>query len=149
MRVSELCLDRLGSGRDRRQVGIAQGELRLQRGERLSDLALLAFERTQPLVLLRLLLLDLRQPIGERAGIIRVRRHRGDEEQQRQKGAACSGNYAGGAPAEPGVGGSRRGVKATSPNGAGAFFGDFSFFFFLTSRLPLSRDFAMDPASQT
>src|SRR2546430_14960039 len=41
--------------------------------------------------------------------------------------------------------GSRRGVKPTSPNGAGAPFGVFSFFFFLTSRLPLSRDFAMVP----
>jgi hypothetical protein len=96
-----------------------------------------------------LLLLHLRQPVGERAGIIRVCRQRGDEEQQRHKGAACSGDYAGGAPAEPGIPGSRRGVKATSLNGAGAFFGAFSFFFFLTSRLPLSRDFAMDPASQT
>jgi hypothetical protein len=31
----------------------------------------------------------------------------------------------------------------------GAPFGVFSFFFFFTSRLPLSRDFAMVPASQT
>src|ERR1700732_939983 len=92
-----------------------------------------------------LLLLDLRQPVGERAGIIRVRRHGGDEEQQRHNGAARSSVYAGGAPAEPGMPGSRRGVKAASLNGAGAPFGAFSFFFFFTSRLPLSRDFAMVP----
>src|SRR5438128_8162754 len=92
----------------------------------------------------RLLLLNLCQPIGERAGIIRVRRHGGDKEQQRQHGAARSGDYAGGAPAEPGIPGSRRGVKPASPlKGAGAPFGVFSFFFFFTSRLPLSRDFAM------
>src|ERR1700704_4429441 len=41
--------------------------------------------------------------------------------------------------------GSRRGVEAASLNGAGAPFGAFSFFFFFTSRLPLSRDFAMVP----
>src|SRR5207245_10750905 len=52
-------------------------------------------------------------------------------------------DYTGGAPAEPGMPGSRRGVKAASLNGAGAPFGGFSFFFFFTSRLPLSRDFAM------
>jgi hypothetical protein len=100
-------------------------------------------------MLSRLLLLDLGEAVGERAGIVRVRRHGGDEEQQRHKGAASSGDYAGGAPAEPGMPGSRRGVKAASLNGAGAPFGGFSFFFFLTSRLPRSRDFAMDPASQT
>src|SRR5260370_27188924 len=41
--------------------------------------------------------------------------------------------------------GSRRGVKAASLNGGGAPLGAFSFFFFFTSRLPLSRDFAMVP----
>src|SRR5438105_9258685 len=93
----------------------------------------------------RLFRLHLRKPIGERAGIIRVRGHGGDEEQQRQQGAASSGDYTGGAPAEPGMPGSRRGVKAASLNGAGAPLGAFSFFFFLTSRLRLSRDFAMVP----
>jgi hypothetical protein len=57
-----------------------------------------------------LLLLYLRQPIGERARIIRVRGHGGYEEQQRQQGAASPDDYAGGAPAEPGMPGSRRGV---------------------------------------
>jgi hypothetical protein len=93
-----------------------------------------------------LFLLHLRQPISERAGIVRVRGHGGDEEQQRQQGAAGSGDYAGGAPAEPGIPGSRRGVKPASLlKGAGAPLGAFSFFFFFTSRLPLSRDFAMVP----
>src|SRR6202043_4150527 len=101
----------------------------------------------QPLMLTRLLLLHLCQPVGERVGIIRVRGHGGNEEQQRQQGTASSSDYAGGAPAEPGMPGSRRGVKLTSPNGAGAPFGVFSFFFFFTSRLPLSRDFAMVPSS--
>ncbi len=160
--------DCLRLGRDRCEVGAALRELCFQGSQGLPDLALLTFERAQPLMLPRLLLLHLRQPIGERAGIVRVRRHGGDEEQQRHQGpdelpqklgwhvprpsrrpAGGRPNYAGGAPAEPGMPGSRRGVKAASLNGAGAPFGAFSFFFFLTSRLPRSRDFAMDPASQT
>jgi hypothetical protein len=71
---------------------------------------LLTFECTQALMLPRLLLLNLCQPIGERAGIVRVRGHGGNEDKQRQQGAASPDDYAGGAPAEPGVPGSRRGV---------------------------------------
>jgi hypothetical protein len=101
-----------------------------------------------------LLLLDLRQSIRERAWIIRLCWNGGDGEQQRRQGAGCQANYSGGAPAEPGGPGSRRGVKLgvvkpAPPNGAGAPFGCFSFFFFFGSRFPLSRDFAMVPASLT
>jgi hypothetical protein len=115
---------------------------------------LLSAERVQLLLLPSLLLLDLRQPIGERARIIRLCWNGGDEQQQRRQGAGCSTNYSGGAPAEPGGPGSRRGVKLggvkpAPPNGAGAPFGCFSFFFFFGSRFPRSRDFAMVPASLT
>jgi hypothetical protein len=115
---------------------------------------LLSAERVQLLLLPSLLLLDLRQPIGERARIIRLCWNGGDEQQQRRQGAGCSTNYSGGAPAEPGGPGSRRGVKLggvkpAPPNGAGAPFGCLSFFFFFGSRFPRSRDFAMVPASLT
>ena len=144
--VGDLRFNRLRLGGDRGQVGIALRQLHLQPRECQLDLALLSLQRREPLMLPRLLLLNLCQPIGERAGIIRVRGHGGDKEQQRQQGAARSGDYAGGAPAEPGIPGSRRGVKPASPlKGAGAPLGAFSFFFFFTSRLPLSRDFAMVP----
>jgi hypothetical protein len=95
------------------------------------------------LLLPRLLLLDSRQPVGKRAWIFRVGRYRGKYEQQRgQRG--CRTDYSGGAPAEPGMPGSRRGVKVVPPNGGGTTpFGFFSFFFFLASRFPRSRDFAM------
>jgi hypothetical protein len=120
----------------------------------LPHLALLSLEGAQLLLLPCLLLLDLRQPIGERAGIIRLCWKGGDEQQQRRQGAGRCTDYSGGAPAEPGVPGSRRGVKLGGvkpalPKGAGAPFGGFSFFFFFTSRFPLSRDFAMVPASLT
>src|SRR6202140_44746 len=142
----DLRLDRLRLGGNRGKVSVALRQLQLQAGECQLNLALLSLQCSEPLMLQCLLLLHLRQPIGERAGIIRVRGHGGNEEQQRQQGAARSDDYAGGAPAEPGTPGSRRGVKPASPlKGAGAPFGAFSFFFFFTSRLPLSRDFAMVP----
>jgi hypothetical protein len=120
----------------------------------LPHLALLSLQGAQLLLLPCLLLLDLRQPIGKRAGIIRLCWNGGYEEQQRRQGAGRCPDYSGGAPAEPGVPGSRRGVKLGGvkpalPKGAGAPFGGFSFFFFFTSRFPLSRDFAMVPASLT
>ena len=103
----------------------------------------------QPLLLPSLLLLDLRESIGKRRRVIRVGWRRGDQKQQRHEGS-CWANYPGGAPAEPGMPGSRRGVKpVVPPNGAGAPFGFFSFFFFFSSRRPRSRDFAMVPASLT
>ena len=82
----------------------------MQTRQCLPDLALLSLQRIEPLGLPRLFLLHLRQPIGERARIIRVHGHGGHEEQQRQQGAASPDDYAGGAPAEPGMPGSRRGV---------------------------------------
>jgi hypothetical protein len=142
LRIGKLGFDRLGLGRDRRQVGIALRQLDLQGSQRLAQLALLAFQRTQPLLLPRLLLLDPRQPVGKRAGIFRVGRYRGEKKQQRgQRG--CRADYSGGAPAEPGMPGSRRGVKVVPPNGGVTPFGFFSFFFFFSSRRPRSRDFAM------
>ena len=76
-------------------------------------------------------------------------RHGGQEEQQGHEGR-CWADYSGGAPAEPGMPGSRRGVKVdVPPNGGATPFGFFSFFFFLASRFPRSRDFAMVPASLT
>jgi hypothetical protein len=108
----------------------------------LSDLRLLSEQRVQLLLLPGLLLLDVGQPICERARIVRAGRHRGDEEQQRHKGR-CRADYSDGAPAEPGMPGSRRGVKVVAPNVGGAALGFFSFFFFFSSRRPRSRDFAM------
>ena len=94
-------------------------------------------------------LLKLGQAIGKRAWIIRVGWHCGQDEQQGRKGR-CWADYSGGAPAEPGMPGSRRGLKVvTPPNGGVTPFGFFSFFFFLASRFPRSRDFAMVPASLT
>jgi hypothetical protein len=120
----------------------------------LAHLALLPHQRAQLPLLPSLLLLDLCQAIGKRARIIRLGWNGGDEQQQRRQGADCWTDYSGGAPAEPGIPGSRRGVKLggvmpAPPNGAGAPFGCFSFFFFFGSRFPLSRDFAMVPASLT
>jgi hypothetical protein len=120
----------------------------------LPHLALLSLQGAQLLLLPGLLLLHLGQSIGERAGIIRLCWNGGDDQQQRRQGAGCLADYSGGAPAEPGGPGSRRGVKLggvkpAPPNGAGAPFGGFSFFFFFGSRFPLSRDFAMVPASLT
>ncbi|HVH66034.1 MAG TPA: hypothetical protein VM674_08355 [Candidatus Acidoferrum sp.] len=89
-----------------------------------------------------LLLLELGESIGERGGIVRVGWHRGDQEQQRRKGS-CWSDYSCGAPAEPGMPGSRRGVKPVAPNVGVTPFGFFSFFFFFSSRRPRSRDFAM------
>lgn len=109
---------------------------------------LLGLERTQLLLLLSLLPLQLRQPVGERARIIRIGWKCGEKEQQRRKGG-CWADYSGGAPAEPGIPGSRRGVKVLPPRGGVTPFGFFSFFFFFSSRWPLSRDFAMVPASVT
>jgi hypothetical protein len=77
----------LGPSRDRRQVGVAQGELRLEGGEHLPHLALLSQQRAELLLLPSLLLLDLRQPIRERARIIRLCWNGGDEQQQRRQGA--------------------------------------------------------------
>ena len=142
-------LDGLRPGRNRRQVGIALRQLRLESRQCLPELALLTLKRAQPLLLARLLLLNPRKSIRERARVVRARRHRGNQEQQRRKGARCLTDYSGGAPAEPGMPGSRRGVKVVLLNGGGTPFGAFSFFFFFTSRFPLSRDFAMVPASQT
>ena len=135
-------LQGLGLRSDRREVGVALGQLRLQRDQRLTDLSLLALQRTQLLLQPSLLLLDLRQAIGKRVGIIRVGWHSGQEQQQGHQGR-CWADYSGGAPAEPGMPGSRRGVKVVPPNGGVTPFGFFSFFFFLASRFPRSRDFAM------
>jgi hypothetical protein len=142
LRGVDLVLQGLSLGGDRREVRIARGKLRLQGGQRLTKLALLGEQGTQPLLLLSLLLLQLRQPIGKRGGIIRMGWHCGQEQQQRRKGG-CRANYAGGAPAEPGMPGSRRGLKVVPPRGGVTPFGFFSFFFFFSSRRPLSRDFAM------
>jgi hypothetical protein len=121
-------------------------QLRLERDQRLANLTLLTLQRAQLLLQPTLLLLQLREPIGKRAWIIRVGRHCGDKEQQRRKGS-CWADYSGGAPAEPGMPGSRRGVKVVvPPNGGATPFGFFSFFFFFASRFPRSRDFAMVPA---
>src|SRR5947209_18011880 len=54
-------LQGLGLRSDRREVGVALGQLRLQRDQRLTDLSLLALQRTQLLLQPSLLLLDLRQ----------------------------------------------------------------------------------------
>jgi hypothetical protein len=120
------------------------------------------------LLLLSLLLLQLVEPVRERVRIVRLRRQRGDQEQERQGGARCGTPqtrvwhasrhprgpagprfYSDGAPAEPGMPGSRRGVKVVPPNGGAAALGFFSFFFFFSSRRPRSRDLAMVPASQS
>ena len=110
---------------------------------------MLALQSCELLLEARLFLLNARQPIRERAWIIRVGRHGGQKEQQGREGR-CRADYSGGAPAEPGMPGSRRGVKVdVPPNGGVTPFGFFSFFFFFSSRRPLSRDFAMVPASLT
>jgi hypothetical protein len=133
----------LGLRGHRRQVRIPHRQLRFKAGKRLSDLCLLALEGIQSLLLPSLLLLDLGEAISQRAWIFRVGWHCGDNEQQRRNGG-CWADYSGGAPAEPGMPGSRLGVRpVVPPNGAGAPFGFFSFFFFFSSRRPLSRDFAM------
>jgi hypothetical protein len=142
LRRVDLALERLGLGGDRRKVRIAQGKLGLQGRQRLTNLALLSEQGIQALLLLSLLLLQLRQPVGKRGWIIRMGWHCGQEQQQRRKGG-CWANYAGGAPAEPGMPGSRRGLKVVPPRGGVTPFGFFSFFFFFSSRCPLSRDFAM------
>lgn len=148
-RLLELRLYPVEAAGDRRQVGVALGELRLQGGERLADLRLLPLQGLEMLLLLSLLLLQLVEAVRERVRIIRLRRQRGEQEQQRQGGARCFCFYSGGAPAEPGMPGSRRGVKVTPPNGGLAALGFFSFFFFFSSRRPRSRDLAMVPASQS
>jgi len=113
-------------------------------------IALLGLEGAEMLLLLLLGLLNAGQPVGKRVWIVRVCRHRGNEESQRHKGAGDPPDYSDGAPGGGPVGpGSCRGVKPTPPRGVGAPLGFFSFFFFLTSRLPLSRALAMDPASHT
>jgi hypothetical protein len=133
----------LGLRGHRSEVRIPHRQLRFKAGKGLADLRLLALQGTQSLLLSSLLLLDLGESISQRAWIIRVGWHCGDYEQQRRKGG-CWADYSGGAPAEPGMPGSRRGVRpVVPPNGAGAPFGFFSFFFFFSSRRPLSRDFAM------
>src|SRR3989441_1934088 len=148
LRIVKLRLDGLGSGRNRRQVGVALRQLRLEGRQRFAQIALLTLECGEPLLLTRLLLLNPRQSFRERARVVRARRHRGYQEQQRREGARCLTDYSGGAPAEPGMPGSRGGVKVVPLNGAGAPLGGFSFFFFFASRFPLSRDFAMVPASR-
>ncbi|HEY9286478.1 MAG TPA: hypothetical protein VIT43_00485 [Candidatus Dormibacteraeota bacterium] len=149
LREIDLVLERLGLGRHRREIRITLRQLGLKPNQRLADLALLALERRQLLLEAGLFLLKLRQPVRERAWIIRVGRHGGQEEQQGHEGR-CRADYSGGAPAEPGMPGSRRGLKVvTPPNGGVTPFGFFSFFFFLASRFPRSRDFAMVPASLT
>jgi len=55
----------------------------------LPHLALLSLKRAQLLLLPSLLLLDLCQPIGKRARIIRLCWNGGDDQQQRRQGARC------------------------------------------------------------
>ena len=168
------CLLQLGSQHlelvgDRRQVGIAPGKLGLKAGESLAHLRLLHLQGLEMLLLLRLLLLQPVQPVGERVRIIRLRRQSGEQEQQYSQRDAAAKRlkrgfgtpratrvgrrartfYSDGAPAEPGMPGSRRGVKVVPPNGGAAALGFFSFFFFFSSRRPRSRDLAMVPASQS